>query len=59
MARFYMLGAYAGLTLIALTGNFWLALLRAPVLVGVVGVRQSSEPACGRSIAAARSTRCC
>lgn len=34
---FYMLGAYAGLTLIAATGNFWLALALAPVLVGVVG----------------------
>jgi branched-subunit amino acid ABC-type transport system permease component len=34
---FYMLGAYAGLTLIAVTGRFWLALLLAPVLVGLVG----------------------
>ncbi len=28
---FYMLGAYSGLTLIAVTGNFWLALLVAPL----------------------------
>ncbi|HKZ08320.1 MAG TPA: branched-chain amino acid ABC transporter permease [Methylomirabilota bacterium] len=34
---FYMLGAYAGLTLIAATGNFWLALGLAPVVVGVIG----------------------
>jgi branched-subunit amino acid ABC-type transport system permease component len=34
---FYMLGAYAGLALIAATGNFWLALGLAPVVVGIVG----------------------
>jgi branched-subunit amino acid ABC-type transport system permease component len=34
---FYMLGAYAGLTMIAATGNFWLALLVAPLAVGLVG----------------------
>jgi branched-subunit amino acid ABC-type transport system permease component len=34
---FYMLGAYAGLTLIAATGNFWLALLAAPLAVGLIG----------------------
>ena len=34
---FYMLGAYAGLTLIAVTGSFWAALLVAPLLVGAVG----------------------
>src|SRR5262245_38747115 len=34
---FYMLGAYAGLGLIAATGNFWFALLLAPVAVGAVG----------------------
>jgi branched-subunit amino acid ABC-type transport system permease component len=34
---FYMLGAYAGLALIAATGNFWLALLAAPLAVGAVG----------------------
>ncbi len=34
---FYMLGAYAGLSLIAATGNFWLALALAPVVVGGVG----------------------
>ena len=34
---FYMLGAYAGLTMIAVSGNFWLALLVAPFVVGVIG----------------------
>lgn len=34
---FYMLGAYAGLGFVALTGNFWLALLLAPVAVGAIG----------------------
>ena len=32
-----MLGAYAGLSLIAGTGNFWLALLLAPLAVGLIG----------------------
>ncbi len=35
---YYMLGAYAGLTLIAATGNFWLALAVAPIAVGLIGV---------------------
>src|SRR6202040_1666799 len=34
---FYMLGAYAGLSLIAGTGNFWLALLVAPPGGGAMG----------------------
>ncbi|HXG02430.1 MAG TPA: branched-chain amino acid ABC transporter permease [Candidatus Binatia bacterium] len=34
---FYMLGAYTGLALIAATGNFWLALLAAPLAVGLIG----------------------
>jgi branched-subunit amino acid ABC-type transport system permease component len=34
---YYMLGAYAGLSLIAATGNFWLAVALAPLAVGVVG----------------------
>ena len=34
---FYMLGAYAGLATIAATGNFWLALLAAPLAVGLIG----------------------
>jgi branched-subunit amino acid ABC-type transport system permease component len=34
---FYMLGAYAGIAALAVTGNFWLALLAAPLAVGLVG----------------------
>jgi branched-subunit amino acid ABC-type transport system permease component len=34
---FYMLGTYAGLTLIGVTGSFWVALLLAPLLVGGIG----------------------
>jgi branched-subunit amino acid ABC-type transport system permease component len=34
----YMLGAYAGLALIGLTGSFWLAVLAAPLAVALVGV---------------------
>jgi branched-subunit amino acid ABC-type transport system permease component len=34
---FYMLGAYAGLATLAVTGNFWLAALAAPLAVGFIG----------------------
>ena len=34
---FYMLGAYAGIATLAFTGNFWLALLVAPLAVGLIG----------------------
>jgi branched-chain amino acid transport system permease protein len=33
----YMLGAYAGIALIGVTHSFWIALLLAPLVVGVVG----------------------
>ena len=33
----YMLGAYAGIVVIGLTQSFWVALVVAPLLVGVVG----------------------
>jgi branched-subunit amino acid ABC-type transport system permease component len=32
----FMMGAYAGVAVIGLTGSFWLALLAAPVIVGIV-----------------------
>ena len=50
---FYMLGAYAGLTLIAATGNFWLALAAGPRSWWASSGRWSSGPASGRSTAAA------
>jgi len=34
----YMLGAYAGFTIAAWTGSYWLALVLAPVAVAVIGV---------------------
>ena len=34
---FYMLGAYLGFTAVAVTGQFWLALILVPPVVGVVG----------------------
>ena len=34
---FYMLGAYFGFTVVAVTGQFWLALVVVPPLVGLVG----------------------
>ncbi len=34
---FYMLGAYAGWTVLRATGNFWLALIVAPLVVGLLG----------------------
>lgn len=50
---FYMLGAYAGVFLIGLTGNFWLTLALVPVVVGVVGLgveRFLVRPLYGRGI---------
>ena len=35
---FYLLGGYCGLSVMARTGNFWLALVVAAVVVGLVGV---------------------
>jgi branched-chain amino acid transport system permease protein len=33
----YMLGAYAGILVIGLTHSFWIALVAAPLIVGVIG----------------------
>ena len=35
---FYLLGGYLGLSIVRYTGNFWLALLIAPLLVGGLGL---------------------
>jgi branched-chain amino acid transport system permease protein len=48
----YMLGAYFGLAIFTLTGNFWLSLLVAPIIVGVVGMLleySTFRPLYGRS----------
>lgn len=36
-AAFYMLGAYVAFSIIGITGNFWLSLVLAPVIVFIVG----------------------
>jgi branched-chain amino acid transport system permease protein len=49
---FYMLGAYVALVTVAVTGNFWLALLVVPLVVGLVGAaveRSLIRPLYGRS----------
>ncbi|MDQ4078320.1 MAG: branched-chain amino acid ABC transporter permease [Chloroflexota bacterium] len=35
---FYLLGGYIGLSMVRGLGNFWLALLIAPVIVGILGI---------------------
>jgi branched-chain amino acid transport system permease protein len=40
---FYMLGAYLGFTLAARSGSFWLALVLAPPLVGLLGAALESS----------------
>src|SRR5438093_6491216 len=49
---FFMLGAYFGFFLLGLTGNFWLSLMVAPLMVGVFGLiveRLLVRPLYGRS----------
>lgn len=51
--QFYMLGAYAGVFFLALTGNFWLALVAVPLAVGALGMlceRFLIRPLYGRGI---------
>jgi len=50
---FYMLGAYAGVFVMGMTGNFWLTLALVPLLVGAVGLgveRYLVRPLYGRGI---------
>src|SRR2546422_2422895 len=35
---FYMLGAYVALSVVQLTGSFWLALIAAPLVLGALGL---------------------
>src|SRR5438067_13466632 len=49
---FYMLGAYVGLVIVGILGNFWVALIAVPITVGVIGVaveRGLIRPLYGRS----------
>jgi len=50
---FYMVGAYVGVFLLGLTGNFWFALVLVPVVVGTIGLaveRFLVRPLYGRGI---------
>ncbi|TKT72094.1 branched-chain amino acid ABC transporter permease [Afipia massiliensis] len=50
---FYMVGAYVGLFLLSLGGNFWLCLIAVPLIVGTVGLvveRFLIRPLYGRGI---------
>jgi branched-chain amino acid transport system permease protein len=50
---FYMLGAYAGVFLLGLTGNFWISLVLVPFVVGTIGLmveRFLVRPLYGRGI---------
>jgi branched-chain amino acid transport system permease protein len=50
---FYMIGAYVGLFLLSLGGNFWLCLVAVPLIVGVSGMvveRFLIRPLYGRGI---------
>ena len=49
----YMWGAYAGVSTMAITGNFWLALIAAPLVMGLYGLlveRTLIRPLYGRDI---------
>ena len=35
---FYMLGAYTLVYLISLIGNFWICLIVAPIIIGIIGI---------------------
>lgn len=50
---FYMVGAYVGLFLVSLGGNFWLCLVAVPLIVGTIGLvveRFLIRPLYGRGI---------
>ncbi|MBI5582368.1 MAG: branched-chain amino acid ABC transporter permease [Deltaproteobacteria bacterium] len=49
----YMWGAYAGVSILTITGNFWLALIAAPLVMGLYGLlveRTLIRPLYGRDI---------
>lgn len=52
-SQFFMLGAYVGVAVLAYTGNFWIALLVVPIVVGLIGMvceRFLIRPLYGRGI---------
>ena len=44
----FMLGAYVGVMVMAATGNFWLALIVAALIVAILGAAHPGRDACGR-----------
>lgn len=53
LGAFYMVGAYVGLFLLSLGGNFWLCLVAVPLIVGTIGLvveRFLIRPLYGRGI---------
>lgn len=51
--QFFMLGAYVGIFVLGLTGNFWLALPIVPIAVGIIGMvveRVLIRPLYGRGV---------
>jgi branched-chain amino acid transport system permease protein len=52
----YMWGAYAGVSIVAITGNFWLALIITPLVIGVLSLK---EDLFARFMGAISTTRCC
>ncbi len=52
-SQFFMVGAYVGVAVMAYTGNFWLALVIVPLVVGAIGMvceRFLIRPLYGRGI---------
>src|SRR3954451_243871 len=50
---FYMVGAYAGLYMLSLGGNFWICLVGVPLVIGLFGMaveRVLIRPLYGRGI---------
>lgn len=52
-SQFFMLGAYVGALVLGFVGNFWLALISVPIIVGLIGMlceRFLIRPLYGRGI---------
>ena len=41
---FYMVGAYVGLYILMLGGNFWICLVAVPLIVGLFGLARRTHP---------------
>ena len=56
---FYMVGAYVGLYILMLGGNFWICLVAVPLIVGAVRPAGRARPDPAAATAAASTIRCC